>query len=159
MQTEQAEQGNHAPTYLYRLTHGLVTEEEQAQRLADHNARYEVAWKGQGRIIDDLLERYYHGGYEGYSDPHSARGIRLRAKHAAERKGRSAQQVTPKLRFHILQRDGFRCQLCGDTAQISPTCTLHVDHRISVADGGQTVPENLWALCATCNSGKGAQSL
>jgi hypothetical protein len=67
------------------------------------------------------------------------------------------RSVNPKQRFRILSRDNFRCCLCGASAKDG--ITLHVDHRISVADGGSSEDDNLWVLCCDCNAGKGAQSL
>lgn len=64
--------------------------------------------------------------------------------------------VTPKLRYSILQRDGFRCQLCGCTALDG--ATLHVDHKQSKANGGNSSPDNLWVLCSDCNLGKGKRN-
>ena len=63
--------------------------------------------------------------------------------------------MTSSLRYDILQRDGFRCQLCGAT-QVDGV-KLHVDHIIPVSKGGETVPENLRTLCDRCNLGKGAK--
>lgn len=68
------------------------------------------------------------------------------------RKKRARSQMTDKLRYTILKRDGFRCVLCGrgsdDGAQ------LEVDHIFPVSKGGKTVPENLRTLCKECNRGK-----
>jgi 5-methylcytosine-specific restriction endonuclease McrA len=63
-------------------------------------------------------------------------------------------KMTPSLRYDILERDKFTCQSCGRTP---PDVKLHVDHKIPVALGGRTVPENLHALCADCNLGKSAK--
>lgn len=65
--------------------------------------------------------------------------------------------LSPKMRFEVLRRDGFRCCLCGDAA--SNGATLHVDHRTPVAKGGLNNPENLWTLCLDCNLGKGVEEL
>jgi hypothetical protein len=59
--------------------------------------------------------------------------------------------ISAKLRYLILERDGFACQCCGGKA---PNVTLHVDHIIAVANGGSDDPENLRAVCITCNVGK-----
>lgn len=56
------------------------------------------------------------------------------------------------LRYDILKRDNFRCQLCGSTAQDG--VRLHVDHIIPVSKGGLTEPSNLRVLCERCNMGK-----
>lgn len=70
---------------------------------------------------------------------------------------RSANLVGPKLRYQILKRDGYRCQLCGNTAAAG--ARLHVDHKRPVATGGSSHPVNLWTLCSACNLGKGVQPL
>lgn len=77
--------------------------------------------------------------------------IALQNSEEAKRK-RARSQMTDKLRYTILKRDGFRCVLCGrgrdDGAQ------LEVDHIFPVSKGGETVPKNLRTLCKECNRGK-----
>lgn len=57
-----------------------------------------------------------------------------------------------KLRFVIMQRDGFRCCLCGRSAQNG--AILEIDHKIARARGGTDDEANLWTLCFECNRGK-----
>lgn len=57
-------------------------------------------------------------------------------------------------RFRILRRDSFRCCLCGHGPDDSEGLTLHVDHRMPVAEGGSNDDENLWTLCSECNIAK-----
>ncbi len=64
-------------------------------------------------------------------------------------------QMTPTLRYRILQRDGFRCQLCGLSA--GDGVKLHVDHIVPVSKGGKTIESNLRTLCDRCNQGKGSR--
>ena len=59
------------------------------------------------------------------------------------------------LRFKVLQRDNFKCVLCGDHPARNADCVLHVDHLIPWSKGGKTSEENLRTLCATCNIGRG----
>lgn len=61
--------------------------------------------------------------------------------------------ISSRTRFAVLQRDGFRCALCGRTAE-NDRITLHVDHQQPVSKGGSNTEENLWTLCADCNLGK-----
>lgn len=63
--------------------------------------------------------------------------------------------ISAKLRYLILERDEFACQCCGGRA---PNVTLHVDHITAVANGGGNNPENLRAICITCNVGKGGMA-
>lgn len=60
--------------------------------------------------------------------------------------------ISKKLRFKILERDGFCCVYCGAKP---PDCVLHVDHKIPVSKGGNNDESNLVAACSDCNSGKG----
>ncbi len=71
------------------------------------------------------------------------------------RRERERQIITPGLRYDILQRDNFRCQLCGRTQ--ADGVKLEVDHKKPIAKGGRTEPNNLWTLCQDCNRGKGAK--
>lgn len=67
------------------------------------------------------------------------------------------QPVSLKTRFQVMERDGFRCQLCGRKA--IDDLTLEVDHKVSRKDGGSSDPSNLWTLCFDCNRGKQGSSL
>jgi len=58
------------------------------------------------------------------------------------------------LRYRILNRNRFRCQLCGNSPAIDVMCRLHVDHIKPFSKGGKTVGENLRTLCANCNIGR-----
>lgn len=61
-------------------------------------------------------------------------------------------KMTDSLRYDILKRDNFRCQICGSTAKDG--VKLHVDHITPVSKGGLTIPSNLRTLCDRCNLGK-----
>lgn len=60
--------------------------------------------------------------------------------------------MSESLRYDVLKRDGFRCTLCGRTAQDG--VKLHVDHIKPIAKGGKTKMSNLRTLCDECNRGK-----
>lgn len=77
------------------------------------------------------------------------------AKAYRDKKFPKRKPIPPKLRYSILERDGFRCQACGIAA--ADGAVLHVDHRTAVANGGTNDPSNLQALCVDCNLGKGAR--
>lgn len=65
-------------------------------------------------------------------------------------------KMTAGLRYDILKRDGFMCQICGADANTHGV-TLHVDHIKPVARWGKTEAKNLQTLCRDCNLGKGAK--
>lgn len=60
--------------------------------------------------------------------------------------------IKPSLRFDILKRDDYRCQMCGATAKDG--AKLEVDHITPVAKGGSNDADNLQVLCRDCNAGK-----
>ena len=60
--------------------------------------------------------------------------------------------MTDSLRYDVLKRDNFTCQICGSTAQDG--VKLEVDHIIPVSKGGRTELSNLQTLCDRCNRGK-----
>ena len=62
------------------------------------------------------------------------------------------KKMTDSIRYDVLKRDGFKCVLCGRSAQDG--VKLHVDHILPVSKGGKTEMSNLRTLCQTCNMGK-----
>lgn len=65
---------------------------------------------------------------------------------------RERAMMSSGLRYDVLKRDGFKCQICGSTAQDG--VKLHVDHIIPISKGGHTTLDNLRTLCDRCNLGK-----
>lgn len=80
--------------------------------------------------------------------------IKLRAKKETRQYQIKLERskMTDSLRYDILKRDNFRCQICGSNVQDG--VKLHVDHIIPVAKGGKTCRSNLRTLCDRCNIGK-----
>jgi 5-methylcytosine-specific restriction endonuclease McrA len=62
---------------------------------------------------------------------------RLQLRREAEQYGR--------LRFQILERDGWRCQQCGRRDQ------LQIHHLVRRSQLGADCEENLIALCSSCH--------
>ena len=60
---------------------------------------------------------------------------------------------TPKHRMRIIQRDNYRCRICGRSPNEHVDLELHVHHIRPWAMGGVTVNENLITLCHTCHNG------
>lgn len=83
-----------------------------------------------------------------------------RCRVAGNRAGIKAQRdagiVTPaflRLRFKILERDGYRCRYCGRAAH---EARLEIDHVHPRAHGGPMWDiDNLITACWECNHGKG----
>ena len=59
-----------------------------------------------------------------------------------------------RLRWEVLQRDGFTCVTCGRSPATEAGVVLHVDHHRAYSKGGETVIDNLRVLCDRCNLGK-----
>jgi 5-methylcytosine-specific restriction endonuclease McrA len=56
------------------------------------------------------------------------------------------------VRDQVFQRDGGRCTFVGaDGRRCGATGTLQIDHRIPIAIGGKSSPNNLRVLCARHN--------
>ena len=54
-------------------------------------------------------------------------------------------EVYDQLRKQVLQRDGWRCQLCGSKEN------LHVHHKQLRSQQGKDEESNLITLCASCH--------
>ncbi len=82
----------------------------------------------------------------------SAQLTRAKQSSAEALRQRERSLMSDRLRVEILRRDGFKCRMCGATADDG--VTLHVDHILPVSRGGLTTHQNLQALCKSCNLGK-----
>jgi len=69
---------------------------------------------------------------------------------------RTKRDPSLALRFLVLKRDRFSCVACGQSPATIPGLVLEIDHVIAWVNGGETIEENLQALCFDCNRGKGA---
>lgn len=68
---------------------------------------------------------------------------------------KTRREISERLRFQILMRDGFTCKKCGRSPIKEMGVQLHVDHIIPWSKGGETIPDNLETKCEKCNLGKG----
>lgn len=67
---------------------------------------------------------------------------------------RDSRDIRLGLRYTVLNRDRFKCVLCGNSPALSIDCRLHVDHIYPFSKGGKTEIDNLRTLCQHCNLGK-----
>lgn len=63
-----------------------------------------------------------------------------------------ADQVTPKMREKVFERDGYQCRYCG-----TKTGPFEIDHVYPVSEKGLTCIDNLAVACKTCNNKKNAK--
>ncbi len=66
----------------------------------------------------------------------------------------TSRDINLRMRFLVMQRDNFKCCLCGASPAKDSSVELHVDHIIPWSKGGETVLNNLQTLCSKCNLGK-----
>lgn len=67
------------------------------------------------------------------------------------------RSISLALRYNVLNRDRFRCVICGRSPAKDPNIELHIDHIFPWSKGGQNTEDNLRTLCFDCNLGKGAK--
>lgn len=64
------------------------------------------------------------------------------------------REVNLRLRFLVMQRDNFKCCICGASPAKDPLVVLHIDHVVPWSKGGETTMDNIQTLCSKCNLGK-----
>ncbi len=67
---------------------------------------------------------------------------------------KTSRSVSWRMKFLVMQRDGFKCRFCGAAPTLKPGTVLVIDHMKPWESGGETVIENLQTLCEPCNGGK-----
>ena len=63
----------------------------------------------------------------------------------------SERYISGTIRYEVLKRAKFRCELCGISAEIK---ALEVDHIVPRNRGGSDDPSNFQSLCYSCNAMK-----
>jgi 5-methylcytosine-specific restriction endonuclease McrA len=121
--------------------------QQEHSRLADHTDPTESATTGA----------------VGTSSPRPANqsGARPRVTRRTQANIKPEDRREPSigLRLKVLQRDRFRCKLCGQSPATEFGCILHVDHIVAFSNGGKTTFDNLQTLCSRCNIGKSNRSV
>ncbi len=75
-----------------------------------------------------------------------------RGKAMWEHRRRGYRPISGSIRFKVLKRASFRCELCGISAEEK---NLEVDHIHPKSLGGKDDLSNYQALCYSCNAAKG----
>jgi hypothetical protein len=110
---------------------------------------YENRFGSWNKALEAFVEWVDQGKSDPYEEPSHPKTGNKNPKRKTKR------DISERLRFSILLRDGFRCLACGKSPLKTHGVELHVDHIIPWSEGGETVPENLAAKCKECNLGKG----
>ena len=70
---------------------------------------------------------------------------------------RFEKPISARLRAHVLERNGYTCQMCGagagDPMEDGRKARLHIGHIVDRDHGGKDDASNLRALCSACNQG------
>lgn len=69
-------------------------------------------------------------------------------------KTENPRSINYRTRFKVMQRDNFKCVICGLSPANNSGVILHIDHIVSCAKGGTAEIDNLQTLCSKCNLGK-----
>jgi hypothetical protein len=124
--------------------------------LVKYHAKYSQGpyyrrWGSWIRACEALLERSDHSAQAGAE----AASIGL-CPESGSRRTFQKRSIPLRLRYEVLQRDGFTCSICGRSPASCRGLKLHVDHIKPESKGGPTERGNLRTLCEDCNLGKGA---
>jgi hypothetical protein len=159
-------------TYWVRYTEDIPLREIRAARIVDAELIVH-AWRASGQSAmvvnasDEMLLWFAFGGnavverdlaesvLANWLKPFVC-VIRGEAEYSAlglVPKGALARAPTPKRRMHVLQRDKYRCRVCGRSPNDHVDLELHVHHIRPWARGGLTEDDNLITLCHTCHNG------
>ena len=117
---------------------GIVIRDGDGYTLADHSRE----------LSDDERENLI-----GLCDEAIAAYKKKRGRAVWEHRAVGLGRIPGKLRYETLKRAGFRCELCGVSADER---ALDVDHIVPRRAGGLDESENFQALCWKCNTNKGA---
>jgi diadenosine tetraphosphate (Ap4A) HIT family hydrolase len=163
------------PVMLIRLltNRGQATVTEIARSILQHDeSQVEYYEKVTNSMVGRVLRshqvvrkqgnRYILSGFEGLSDEQVAMLIQLCQARLDEYLARRGGQmwrhrklaegyISGTLRYEILKRARFRCELSGISAEEK---ALQVDHIVPRIRGGIDDISNLQALCYTCNAMK-----
>lgn len=115
--------------------HGVVEKDQNHYRLIG----YERLTKGQIAELKTLCRRKL----DDY--------IKKRGEHIWQHRKQSAGYIPGTLRYEVLKRAKFHCELCGIAANLK---ALEVDHITPRNRGGTDDIDNLQALCYSCNAMK-----
>ncbi len=115
--------------------HGIVDKEDGGYSLVDFENLDAEQTEHLAELCESKLDEYK-----------TKRGRRI-----WQHRRRSVGYISGTLKYDVLKRARFRCELCGISADIR---ALEVDHIVPRIRGGKDDPDNLQALCYSCNSMK-----
>jgi ATP adenylyltransferase len=115
--------------------HGIVTKDGQTFKLVDYETLTDAQRHELIALCQQKLDEY----------------LEKRGEQVFQHRRQSAGYISGTLRYEVLKRAEFHCELCGVPADVK---ALEVDHILPRNLGGQDDPDNLQALCYSCNAMK-----
>jgi ATP adenylyltransferase len=115
--------------------HGVVEREGEEYRLTiDPSSLSPAERNGLVRLCDEAIDAY----------------LQKRGDAVYDHRRAALGYLSGSLRYEVLKRAGYRCELCGISADER---AIEVDHILPRKHGGNDDLTNLQALCFKCNAG------
>ena len=115
--------------------HGIVERDGEQYRLTEASSITSEERKELVRMCDAAIETY----------------LQKRGAAVYDHRRAASGYLSGSLRYEVLKRAGFRCELCGIPGNER---ALEVDHILPRKHGGEDDLTNLQALCFKCNANK-----
>ena len=115
--------------------HGIVTKNKHIYQLEDIDKLSSNEISTLKDLCDQKLDEY----------------IRKRGDKIWEHRNHTRGYISGTIKYEVLKRAKFRCELCGISADEK---ALEVDHIVPKNLGGEDSVNNYQALCYTCNATK-----
>ena len=140
-----------------------ISEEELFQNLADlwqHFGRqpkyHEVKQPLSKFSVSPYAQRYgsWYNALKAFIATMNGDIIETKQTNNEKNATNNPRSINYRIRFKVMQRDDFKCQICGASPAMQAGVLLHVDHIVPVSKGGQATMDNLQTLCQKCNLGK-----
>jgi 5-methylcytosine-specific restriction endonuclease McrA len=117
------------------LPHGQVVDWVEKQYLKMYGRKPRDTWRAIRKLHQEgFLIKVKKGIYK--YDPEQV-------------SNRNIEDFTPELKKLILERDGYKCVMCGRSDKEG--YELHVDHILPQDKGGKATLDNGQTLCSICN--------
>jgi hypothetical protein len=120
-------------------SHGIVVRDGDEYCLTTDSSSLSLAERDElVRLCDEAIRTY----------------LEKRGRAIYDHRRAALGYISGSLRYEVLKRAGFRCELCGVSADER---AIEVDHIVPRKHGGEDDLTNLQALCFKCNANKGAR--
>lgn len=116
--------------------HKIVNKEKNSYSLIDFNVLSQEEISDLSNLCDKKIDEY----------------IKKRGDSIWQHRKINRNIISGSIRYDVLKRAHFRCELCGISADER---ALEVDHIVPVSQKGKDNIDNFQALCFVCNANKG----